>query len=224
MSKIKIDNQREFVNFPNQKIRGELQSLAEGELQKYASCEERRKRLLDKIKIDKSQISNFLRIYVEAGKKFGMDNVFDEILGIFSSSQGSLFQSPILYMRIRASLVGDLEEEEIHDFVHQIIQICSSAPETCVEEKSKNCKEEDMTSDIGRMKHLLDIMGRHRRGELTSGDVTELKENLEGWKKDIEKLREAAYSLELDGLEKASVVSDKESISDDGNVPKEEHA
>lgn len=197
MSKIKIDSQTEFVNFPNQKIRGELESLAEGELQKYESCEERRERLLDKLKIDKSQISNLLRVYVEAGKKFGMDNVFNEILGIFSSPQGGFLRSPFLHMGIRAGLVGDLEEEEIQDFVHQIIKICSSAPEACVEEKPVNCKEEEAMSDIGRMKHLLDIMDRHRRGELTSEDVSEVKENLEGWKKDIENLREAACSFEI---------------------------
>lgn len=204
MSKIKIESQTDFEYFPSREIEEELKSLTNGELQKYQSCEERRKRLLDKIKIDKSKISKLFRAYVEAGKKFGMDEVFDEILERFSSSGASVFSS---MGEVRECLVDDLEEEEIHDFVNQIIQICSSTPEVCVEKKLVGHKVEDMTSDIGRMKHLLDIMGRHRRGELTSGDVIELKENLEGWKKDIEKLREAAYSLELDGLEYANNIS-----------------
>lgn len=198
MSRIKIDNQTEFVNFPNREIRGELESVVTGELQKYKSCEERRERLLEKIKIDKSQISRLLRTYVEAGKKFGMDDVFDALLGIFSPSRGGIMFDSFSYQGIRTNLVGGMDEEDIYDFVNLIIAVCSSAPDACVEKKSMNQKEDKATADIQRMKHLLDILDRHRKGELTSEDVAELKENSESWRNDIEKLAETIHSLNMD--------------------------
>ena len=120
--RIKIDSQTEFVNF-HREIREELESVVTGELKKYKSCKERRERLLEKIKMDKSQISRLFRTYVKAGKKFGMDSVFDTLLGIFSTSRDSFRFNSILYQGIRTNLVGGMDEEDIYDFVNQIIKV-----------------------------------------------------------------------------------------------------
>ena len=52
------------------------------------------------------------------------------------------------------------------------------------------------SADIQDMKRLLDMIDRHRRSELTSEDVKELKENSERWRNDLEKLAEMIRELE----------------------------
>ena len=54
------------------------------------------------------------------------------------------------------------------------------------------------STDIQYMKHLLDMIDRHRRDELTSEDVKELKENSERWKNDLEKLAEMIHLFNRD--------------------------
>ncbi len=54
------------------------------------------------------------------------------------------------------------------------------------------------SADIQRMKYLLDIIDRHRKGELTSEDVTILKENSESWRSDIGNLAETIRALNMD--------------------------
>lgn len=63
--------------------------------------------------------------------------------------------------------------------------------------KKENYSNDNESADILRMKHLLDILDRHRKGRLSEGDVTELKENSESWSKDIEALRKMIDGLNI---------------------------
>lgn len=74
--------------------------------------------------------------------------------------------------------------------------------QNCIGEKLSGSKKENYSNDnesadILRMKHLLDILDRHRKGRLSEGDVTELKENSESWSKDIEALRKMIDGLNI---------------------------
>jgi Uncharacterized protein with a von Willebrand factor type A (vWA) domain len=63
--------------------------------------------------------------------------------------------------------------------------------------KKENYSNDNESADIQRMKHLLDILDRHRKGRLSERDVTELKENSESWNKDIEALRKMIDRLDI---------------------------
>ena len=114
-----------------------------------------------------------------------------------------------------ATTVGKTEEAKKE--IIRLLSICSKSypdennnPKQCADEivamyapvqdclnplQDDNHKE---SADIQRLKHLLDIIDRHSRGELTSEDVTELKGNCESWTNDIEKLAEMIRSLNMD--------------------------
>lgn len=185
MSEIKISDEMTFVNFPQKEIKEELDSLVGGELQKYKSCEEKRERLLEKLRVNKSQISKLLRAYVKAGKKFGMDSVFNGILKLLSPDPRGL--TFILYFEIIENLIGDMEEEDIQDFVNQIIKICSSAPET-YDEKNKAGISHDLAE-------LVYIMDKDIHGELGSEETALLKKNMTKWQEQIKMMREKLKSM-----------------------------
>ena len=97
-------------------------------------------------------------------------------------------------LKIAARGNNDLGEKEVDAAVADIMNLYQTKSCSC-QLQDDNHKE---SADIQRMKHLLDIIDRHSRGELTSEDVTELKGNCESWTNDIEKLAEMIRSLNMD--------------------------
>lgn len=117
----------------------------------------------------------------------------------------------------RAAAVGKLDEAEKE--IRRLLSICSNRyphkdnhPESEAKEimalytlasdtdqlYTKDHANNKESVEIQRMKHLLNIIDRHSRGELSSEDVTELKGNCESWINDIEKLAEMVCSLNRD--------------------------
>ncbi len=48
---------------------------------------------------------------------------------------------------------------------------------------------------------LLDIIEKHRRDRLTIQEVTELKDNIENWTRDIKELEEKISQIDIDSLD-----------------------
>lgn len=182
-----ITNETEFLNFPD-KITEEMTSLFDrgaGELAKYENCKKRRERLLEKIKINKSQISKLFRAYVEAGKEFGMDIVFNQLLKIFSSKE--YYPDSDFDLTIKELWVEDMDEEGVYDFVDEVINICTPTSDI-YDKKNKAGISHDLAE-------LVYIMDKDIHGELGSEETALLKKNMAKWQEQIQMMREGLKSM-----------------------------
>lgn len=84
----------------------------------------------------------------------------------------------------------DVGRKEIKDSAAHIMQLY-----TPKQEQDENEKAENTLVEIQHMKHLLDMMEKHMKGELTAEDTAELKKKSESWNQDIERLRDRIRSL-----------------------------
>lgn len=72
--------------------------------------------------------------------------------------------------------------------------IIDQAFATCKTDEEED-KGEQKVKEIDNIRNLLDIMERHLANKLTPQDITDLKENVKDWEKDIEKLSEMLNNL-----------------------------
>lgn len=84
----------------------------------------------------------------------------------------------------------DIGREEIKDSAAHIMQLYTP-------NSDENEKAENTLVEIQHMKHLLDMMEKHMKGELTAEDTAELKEKSESWIQDIERLREKVMQVKM---------------------------
>ena len=85
---------------------------------------------------------------------------------------------------------GIVGRKEIKDSAAHIMQLYTP-------NSDENEKAENTLVEIQHMKHLLDMMEKHMKGELPAEDTAELKEKSESWIQDIERLREKVMEVKM---------------------------
>ncbi len=139
--------------------------------------------ILKCLKKKRHRLARAFREFAAVGVELGYeDAVYDELLRL-------------LKIEANADKDFDYKTMDLEEEVEQLLASCTQ--ESGIENPPMNQETGEVLTEIQRMKHLLDIMDRHRKGRLSEGDITELKENRENWNKDIEALRKMIDGLNI---------------------------